>query len=79
MNRQYKVTVFLIIFIFLGATKHLYNWLCPLVGRSVGNAFVRRSTRRTLLAYLALLYVTEASTWAWSESATVVKNLQTLK
>ena len=43
----------------LGATKHLYNWLCPLVGRSVGwsvgNAFVRRSTRRTLLAYLALL------------------------
>ena len=43
---------------FLGATKHLYNWLCPLVcrsvGLSVGNAFVRRSTRRTLLAYLAL-------------------------
>ena len=40
---------------FLGATKHLYNWLCPLVGwsvgwlvgRSVGNAFIRRSTRRT--------------------------------
>ena len=21
---------------FLGATKHLYNWLCPSVGRSVG-------------------------------------------
>ena len=21
---------------FLGATKHLYNWLCPLVGWSVG-------------------------------------------
>ena len=41
-------------FPFLGATKHLYNWLCPLVGRSVCNAFVRRSTRRTLLAYLAL-------------------------
>ena len=42
---------------FLGATKHLYNWLCPLVGWLVGlsgNAFVRRSTRRTLLAYLAL-------------------------
>ena len=42
---------------FLGATKHLYNWLCPSVGWSVGlwgNAFVRRSTRRTLLAYLAL-------------------------
>ena len=42
---------------FLGATKHLYNWLCPLVCRSVclsGNAFVRRSTRRTTLAYLAL-------------------------
>ena len=47
---------------FLGATKHLYNWLCLLVGRSVefgrsvGNAFVRRSTRRTLLSYLALLF-----------------------
>jgi len=48
---------------FLGATKHLYNWLCPLVGRLVGrsvglwgNAFVRRSTRRTLLAYLALFF-----------------------
>ena len=37
-----------------GATKHLYNWLCPSVGWSVGYAFVRRSTRRTLLAYLAL-------------------------
>ena len=45
---------------FLGATKHLYNWLCPLVGRSVGwsvgNAFLRRSTRRILLAYLALFF-----------------------
>ena len=42
---------------FLGATKHLHNWLCPRpwsVGWLVGNAFVRRSTRRTLLAYLAL-------------------------
>ena len=44
---------------FLGVTKHLYNWLYPLVGWSVclsrvGNAFVRRSTRRTLLAYWAL-------------------------
>ena len=41
---------------FLGATKHLYNWLCPSVCWLVcwsGNAFVRRSTRRTLLAYLA--------------------------
>ena len=26
------------------------------VGRSVGSAFVRRSTRRTLLAYLALFF-----------------------
>ena len=43
--------------VFLGATKHLYNWLCPLVGWLVGlwgNAFIRRSTRRTFLAYLAL-------------------------
>ena len=34
---------------FLGAPKHLYNWLCPLVDRSVGllvgNAFVQQSTR----------------------------------
>ena len=47
------------VYVFLGATKHLYNWLCPLVCLSVclsvGNAFVRRSSRRTLLAYLALL------------------------
>ena len=41
---------------FLGATKHLYNWLCPSVGLSVCNAFVRRSTRRTLLAYLAFFW-----------------------
>ena len=49
--------------LFLGATNHLYNWLCPTVGRSVSglvgqsvgrsvgwsvsNAFVRRFTRRT--------------------------------
>ena len=48
---------------FLGATKHLYNWLCPLVGRlvcwSVGNAFVRRSTPSHLLAYLALFFLFE--------------------
>ena len=46
---------------FLGATKHLYNWLCPLVGRlvgrSVGNTFVRRSTPSHLLAYLALFFI----------------------
>ena len=24
---------------FLGATKHLYNWLCPSVGRSVTHSF----------------------------------------
>ena len=50
----------ILLLIFLSATKHLYNWLCPLVGRSVGlwgNAFVRRSTRRTLLAYLALFFI----------------------
>ena len=42
---------------FLGATKHLYNPLSPSVGRLVGlsgNAFVRRSTRHTIMAYLAL-------------------------
>ena len=47
--------------LFLGATKHRYNWLCPLVGwsvcLSVCNAFVRGSTRCTLLAYLALFFV----------------------
>ena len=42
-------------YMFLGATKHLYNWLCPSVCLW-GNAFVRRSTRRTLLAYLALFF-----------------------
>ena len=48
---------------FLGAPTHLYNWLCPSVCLSVvlsvcllGNAFVRRSTRRTLLAYTFFLY-----------------------
>ena len=43
---------------FLGATKHLYNWLCPSLCRSVGlsgNAFVRRFTRRTLLALFAFM------------------------
>ena len=57
--------------LFLGATKHLYSWLCPsvgrLVGRSlgrlVGNAFVRRSTRRTLLAFLAWLFKSSSSTF----------------
>ena len=45
---------------FLGATKHLYNWLCPSVGSSVcqsGNAFVQQSTCRTLLAYLASIMI----------------------
>ena len=46
---------------FLGATKHLYNWLCPLVGLLVCNAFVRRSTRRTLLANLALFCFTRGT------------------
>ena len=44
---------------FLGATKRLYNWLCPSVGRSVGRLVCRlriRSTIHTshLLTYLAL-------------------------
>ena len=38
---------FIFLCYFLGATKHLYNWLCPSVGLLVCNAFVRRSTRRT--------------------------------
>ena len=54
---------------FLGATKHLYNWLCPSVGQSVCNAFVRQSTRRTLLAYLALFFcilvITTFCSWSW--------------
>ena len=43
--------------LFLGAPKHLYDRLFPSDGQLVcwsGNAFVRRSTRRTLLACLAL-------------------------
>ena len=49
----------------LGAPKHLYNWLCPLVGLSVCNANVGRSTRRTYLAYLALFpnTVRESKNW----------------
>ena len=46
---------------FLGAPKHLYNWLCPSVSWSVGllvsYTFVQRFTRRTLLAYLGMLDV----------------------
>ena len=54
-------------FNFLDASSHLFNRMCSLVGRSVGllvgKAFVRRSTRRTLLAYLALfLYSNLSST-----------------
>ena len=30
---------------FLGATKHIYNWLCPLVGLTVGQ-LVGRSVGR---------------------------------
>ena len=46
MSGLFHVCLFLCLFLFihlsrscmyfLGATKHLYNWLCPLVGRSVG-------------------------------------------
>ena len=50
-----------------------------LVGRVIGNAFVRGSTRRTLLAYLAFLgatkhlYITGCVRWlvGWSGSAFV--------
>ena len=52
------LNTFFFIKAFLGATKHLYNWLCWLVGRSVGrsgNIFIWRSTRRTLLVYFASL------------------------
>ena len=42
---------------FLGATKHLYNWLCPLVGWSVGRLVGNASICRTLLAYLALFLI----------------------
>ena len=39
---------------FLGVTKHLHNWLCPLVGLSVGLWRIR--TFLPFLAYLALFY-----------------------
>ena len=56
----------------LGAPKHLYNWLCPSVGCSfrllIGNAFVRRSTRRTLLAYLALFSMKHPHTIAFKHN-----------
>ena len=47
---------------FLGATKHLYNRLCPSVGRLVCNAFVRQSTPSHLLTYLAL-FLQNAVIW----------------
>ena len=44
---------------FLGATKHLYNWLCPLVGWlvgwSVGNAFIKITESRILRYAIAPL------------------------
>ena len=36
----FKIEFQIRFFVFLGATKHLYNWLCPSVGRLVGNALV---------------------------------------
>ena len=42
-------------YVFLGAPMHLCNWLCPLVGRLVGNAFVRRSTWRIYLALFRII------------------------
>ena len=33
---------------FLGATKHLYNWLCPSVGRSVGQSVCLWRIRSTI-------------------------------
>ena len=43
---------------FLGATKHLYNWLCPSVCWSVCRSVTHRSTIHTshILAYLALFF-----------------------
>ena len=55
---------------FLGAIKHLYNWLS--VGRSISllvgwssTAFVWQSTCRTLLAFLALFRTTKHTRFDW--------------
>ena len=43
----------------IGCVRRLVNWSVGLSdGWCVGNAFVRRSTRRTLLAYLAFFLIT---------------------
>ena len=44
-------------FPFLGATKHLYNWLCPLVGWSVGRVRIRSTIHMShLIGLLGLVY-----------------------
>ena len=40
---------------FLVATKRLYKWVCPSVGRSVGNAFCFGLLGATDVVYTALL------------------------
>ena len=52
---------------FLGAPTYLYNWLCPLVGWSVCNAFVWRSTRRTLLGRVKSLPISVISNVSLSQ------------
>ena len=65
-----------------GATKHLYNWLCPLVGWSVGwsvgKAFISQSTPSHLLTYLALfvsstlLFVNLCTTYVYNHLPSII-------
>ena len=47
---------------FLGATTHLYNWLCPLVGRLVGWSRIRSTIHTShLIGLLGLVFFFFAS------------------
>ena len=66
---------------FLGAPTYLYNWLCPLVGWFVCNAFVWRSTRRTLLGlvkYLPISVISNVSLSQWFSMSPYLSHFQCL-
>ena len=67
--------LFLFLFLlFLGATKHLYNWLCPSVGRSVGR--VTHSFDDPHDAYLALLFYSLLQRWVKLDLSRVRRHFQ---
>ena len=48
INKQNKRIIKSNVRVFLGATKHLYNWLCPLVGWLVGRSVGRQHIHSTI-------------------------------